>query len=64
MTPDAFRSELTRLGLTQAGAARFLKMDPRQLRRWAKGETPIPHAVELLLGKLKPKDVKSGMDPQ
>jgi hypothetical protein len=59
MTPDAFRSELDRLGITQVGAARFLDVDERTVRRWATGERPIPKAVTMLLERLKPKDVQN-----
>lgn len=59
MTPDELRAQLDRLGLSQSGAARYLEVDPRTMRRWAAGDIPIPKAVELLLGKLKPGDVKT-----
>jgi DNA-binding transcriptional regulator YiaG len=59
MTPDAFRSELSRLGLTQAGAAAFLDVDERTVRRWAAGDKPVPKTVELLLAKLTPEEVSS-----
>jgi DNA-binding transcriptional regulator YiaG len=58
MTPDAFRAELARLGLSQVGAARFLEVDPRTVRRWAAGEVIIPKAVEMLLARLRPEEVR------
>lgn len=56
MTPDAFRTHLTRLGYSQAGFARFMDVDERTVRRWGTGETPIPKSVQMLLAgeKLKP----------
>lgn len=59
MTPDALRAHLDRLGLTQVGAARLLEVDARTVRRWATGDVPIPKAVEMLLERLTPDDVRS-----
>lgn len=58
MTPTELRAQLDRLGLSQVGAARFLDVAARTLRRWATGEQPIPRAVELLLPRLTPSEVK------
>lgn len=58
MTPDELRAHLSRLGLSQRGAAAFLKVNTSTLRRWAQGEVPVPHAVALLLPRLKKDDVK------
>jgi plasmid maintenance system antidote protein VapI len=60
MTPDQLRTELTRLGLTQAGAARFLKVDERTIRRWATGDKEVPEAVALLLPRLSPDEIQRG----
>lgn len=60
MTPDEFRAELSRLGMTQAGAARFLKVDERTIRRWATGDKEVPEAVALLLPRLSPDDIQRG----
>ena len=49
MTPDAFRAHLTRLGYSQAGFARLMKVDERTVRRWGTGDTPIPESVRMLL---------------
>lgn len=57
MTPDELRAELKRLGLTQNGAARFLDVQERTVRRWAAGDQPVPRAVELLLPRLTPEEV-------
>lgn len=56
MTPDELRSELSRLGLSQVGAAKVLDYDERSVRRWVTGDKPIPRAVALLLPKLTPKE--------
>lgn len=56
MTPDELRSELSRLGLSQVGAAKALRVNDKTIRRWASGEIPIPHAVALLLPKLTAKE--------
>jgi len=49
MTAEALRATLERLGLSQIGAARFLDVDARTVRRWATGDAVIPRSVELLL---------------
>lgn len=58
MTPDEFRAELQRLGLTQAAAATYLDVTDRTIRHWASGSKPIPAAVGHLLPRLAPKDVR------
>jgi DNA-binding transcriptional regulator YiaG len=42
MTADDYRATLSRLGLTQGGAARLLGVTPRASRSWALGERAIP----------------------
>jgi hypothetical protein len=57
MTPDELRSISNSLfgPRWQTSLARFLKHDdgkhvnPRTVRRWAKGDLPVPAAVALLL---------------
>ena len=49
MTPDEYRDTLTRLGLSQVGAARALGVDERTSRRWAHGEREIPPPVVVAL---------------
>jgi DNA-binding transcriptional regulator YiaG len=44
-----FRALLDELGLTQMGAARFLRRGPRSVRRWAAGEDEPPFAEVALL---------------
>lgn len=45
MTPNELRESLSGLGLTQAELAQLLDTNPRTLRRWESGVTPIPSAV-------------------
>ena len=49
MTPDELRAALTRLGLTQSGAARLLHVEPRTVRRWIAGDRDIPGPAVVLL---------------
>lgn len=53
MTPDQLRSEIARLGTTQVGLSRYLKSNPRTIRRYCSGEIPVPHVVYLALAALK-----------
>lgn len=62
MNANQYRRALSRLGMSIAGAGRFLGVGERTARRWA-ADGNIPHAVALLLKlmvklKLKPDDVK------
>lgn len=64
MTPAQFRFALSRLGLTQVGAARLLGIDPRTARRYALGEREIPSPTAKLLrlavaGKITPEDIEA-----
>ena len=45
MTPNDLRTALDDLGLTQAELAQLLDTNPRTVRRWESGATPIPGAV-------------------
>jgi DNA-binding transcriptional regulator YiaG len=49
MNAEQFRHALSRLGLTQTGAARLFDINERTVRRWAADEGPIPRVVALLL---------------
>jgi hypothetical protein len=64
MTSNQFRSAIRRLDLSQVGAARLFRADPRTARRWALGERSIPPAVEILIklmlaGKVTAEDIES-----
>jgi transcriptional regulator with XRE-family HTH domain len=49
MTGKGLRQALRRLGLTQMGLARKLRVAPQTVRRWVADKSPIPEAVSLLL---------------
>ena len=64
MTANQFRSALSRLELSQLGAARLFGADGRTTRRWALGERSIPPAVAILLrlllaGKVTVEDIEA-----
>jgi DNA-binding transcriptional regulator YiaG len=61
MTPHQLQRAIDRLGLSQRGAARFLGVDERTMRKWIAGNARTPEAVAKLLRlmlqlKLKPED--------
>jgi DNA-binding transcriptional regulator YiaG len=63
MNKTEYRSAIASLGLSQAGAARFLGVNERTSRRWAIDGDPPPEAVAMLLRlmvavKWKPERVK------
>lgn len=65
MTPNKYRAMLTRLGLTQAGAARLLQIGERTARRWAVEGVEGTAVIVLRLldaGKVTIKDVESAHD--
>lgn len=49
MTRQEFSDNLKILGLLQADAAVLLRVTPRTIRRWEKGDQPVPDAVADLL---------------
>ena len=53
MTPEAFRSSLAALSLSQRRAAWLLEVNERTVRRWASGAVPIPGAVRVVLERLE-----------
>ena len=62
MTANQFRTALSRLKLSQLGAARLFQADGRTARRWALGERSIPPTVAILLklmlaGKITADDI-------
>jgi len=62
MTPAQLRAALARLGLTQVGAARILRANPRSMRKWLAGDRPICDRAAILVtlmcdGKVTPKDI-------
>jgi DNA-binding transcriptional regulator YiaG len=60
MTPADLAAIIEKLGLTQAGLASLVgTKNPRTVRRWLDGTTPIPAKVEIILGGLKSKHAVS-----
>jgi transcriptional regulator with XRE-family HTH domain len=58
MFSEELKSELERLGLTQAEAAAELNVSPRAIWKWLHGSEPLAVTAEgvlLRLKKLKPK---------
>lgn len=55
MTPDEFCREMDRLGLTQLGAAELMGVNDRTIRRWMRGERPIPPLVSTFLATVDPR---------
>lgn len=53
MTPAALREWLARLGLSQQAAARAVGLNPRTMRRYLAGESPVPAWMELALKGLE-----------
>jgi hypothetical protein len=63
MTAHQFRAALRRLGLSQVGAARLLRVDGRTAQRWALGERSIPASAAIIVnlmiaGKITAADVE------
>ena len=46
MTPQELKEAYKRLGLTQAKLATELEISERTIRRYAKGDWPIPKGIE------------------
>lgn len=53
MTPQDLRDMLSRLGLSQAGAAKALGITTRAVEHWIAGTRPIPRMAELALRYLE-----------
>lgn len=53
MTPEQLKTKLSELGLSQVGLARLIGVSDRQVRRWVRGDTPIPKPIEMLILSLK-----------
>lgn len=56
MTATQFRDHLNRLGLTQMAFARLVGTNPRTVRRWAAGDSPIRQEIVMLVERLRPND--------
>jgi transcriptional regulator with XRE-family HTH domain len=67
MPADEYRDTIKRLGLTQAGAGRFLGVTEVTSRRWATGRVLVPQTVAKLLSlmvalKLTPEKVDEWLE--
>ncbi len=49
MSPKRLRSILKKLGLNQSELARLLDVDGRTVRRWIKGDNPVPGPARLAI---------------
>ena len=49
MTPRAFKAAIKRLGMSQAGAGRYLGVSERTAARYCSGDADVPEASALLL---------------
>jgi DNA-binding transcriptional regulator YdaS (Cro superfamily) len=64
MTTSQLRATLDRLQVSDAAAGRLLGVPKRTVRRWALGESAVPHAIALLLrlllsGKISADDIRA-----
>lgn len=64
MTANQFRAAISRLDLSQVGAARLVGADPRTARHWAAGDRAVPECVAILLrlllaGKITASDIEA-----
>jgi len=58
MTPRQFKMVVKQLGLTQAGAGRYVGVSERTARRFISGHAEIPASVVLLLRACVALDIK------
>jgi len=59
MSPAQYRWYIKALGMSQAGAGRYLGVSERTSRRFARGEAEVPVSMVLLLRAL----YQYGLDP-
>lgn len=62
-----YREAIEQLGMTNAGAALFLGIDPKTSWRYARGELPLPELVQMLFAvmlklRLRPETVRKMAD--
>ncbi len=53
MTAQVFKAALRDLGMTQVGAAEFLRVQPTTVNRWARGKRKVPGPVAAALECLR-----------
>ncbi len=56
MTKQDFRAALKRLDFTQVGFAREIGVNPRTVRSWISGRSPVPGTVTVLLAALEKQE--------
>jgi hypothetical protein len=56
MTPNQRRTTLARIGLSQRGAARLLKIDERTMRKYVAGDLVIPEMLVWALRGLSQRE--------
>ncbi len=61
MSPEQARAHLVRLGLSQQGFARLVRVNPVTMRRWLRLGS-IPRSIEILLEILTPDQVARLVD--
>ncbi len=49
MTQDQLRAAIETLGTSQAALARLVGVNPRTMRRWIAGDSPIPRTAAILI---------------
>ena len=49
MTTNQLREAITALGTNQAALARLVGVNPRTMRRWIAGDSPIPRTAAILI---------------
>lgn len=67
MTAEQYRSAINRLGLSQAGAATLVGVEPRTSRRWSDGSRTVPEPVArflrlLIAAKITPDQAHDLLD--
>lgn len=60
MNPQVFRAALKELGMTQLGAAEFLRVQPTTVNRWARGKRKIPGPAAAALECLRARRALEG----
>lgn len=55
---DRFRAALDHLDLTQLAFAKIIGRTDRTVRRWASGDTAIPHSVWMAIEQLQRREAR------
>jgi DNA-binding transcriptional regulator YiaG len=63
LSPSEFKALRKKAGLTQEDLARILDRRLRQVRRYERGDTPVPHDVGAKLRDLAGGDGSAGQEP-